>query len=1291
MTNQSKKIKRGLQMKKIVSITSLITAVSIVSPALSGGIESQFRDPSASGFIQNERPKWVEDELIVKIKPSSTSRSIQTFGATSDISGLLGFQAESVTPVFKSTAKMALGAKTLQSKSNAYSEFQEQNQDQNLFIVKVKKEERDQRLEALRENANVDYVLPNYKVYTQAVPNDPYYGNLWGLPTIEHDKLQGLPAYNQSVVVAVLDTGLDLTHEDIQGQYYTNPNEIPGNGIDDDGNGFVDDVNGWNFVSNNASMFDDNGHGTHVAGTIAAASNNGIGISGVAKNAKILPIRVLNGNGGGSWGALLSGMDYAAKMNAQVINLSLGAHFDPSDPGTKRFIDEQDLRFSAISEAQKTAIVIAAGNDHDVNVQNYWPARVNDAITVGSLQRAANGKFVKSSFSNFGEGIDVWAPGSGILSLNSKDSKFASHPSFPGYVSLSGTSMAAPHVAGVAALVKSAYPELTGTQVRTMLQNNVNSSDVQFIESGVVSALNIESDSDPVTGTLVSFEHDHYYIDNGSNTSIDINGFVESTQAGSYTLTLEQGPSILYSTSGNFVAGESANKLLGSIPYPAVSGNGLPNYKIRVVATTATDTTTKVAVVTINHHPDLSKDYAGNALFYGENYSSHPGPMAVPYNTIIDLDGDGIAERITIRTSYISAKKNQLIVTDMEGNAKPGFPYQFDEPYAFNFYRTKPYFKDLDGDGKLEILIVSSTHQRASSGSYIDSNGFNVDVIGSDGVKQISSFSKTLVEDTLFGNSNSMRHMMADYNGDGQDDLIVFKRFRINNKTHLLTNVYTLAGELIHTKTQLIEAFANQWQFDLFDVFPAQGNTPQANKYVLTARTSYYSFPNILYVLDSQFNVVFTNASYSGKVIELKNYKVFDLDKNGEPDIGYVERRTDRKKDEIVVIKNSNNEVAKFDSAGWTSSYSHFQTDFFVGNLVGDDANEIVSANTFFDPNFGTTRMAMILDQSGNQLFFDFLPEDVERLFTLANLDGDEYDELVFAPEFYTNSVRVLNADLSFVKDIKIPSTLSMINQRPAISNRTSPFIAKLTDTGNYNLVISQRKLNIIDLGTADEQDIRWMGGYGHSDNNFAQTPIKKPVSEGMADVSIQLQASFSLRDLTFSSVALTDGTNTYLPTSYNTATGLIEFKDVPNGSYSIEVFTEDWSYTYTGYAQVIVNGTHVSATIPVTRLVKDGEAYIYAKYVTDFDMSHKGIKVYFKNLETGNVVSTTIKGTLVVGAYEYHKGHINLSPGQRFEVTLEGKDSQYRYYTLPYPVTIASDNYYNEIKPTVIREPLRN
>ncbi|MFN6537120.1 MAG: S8 family peptidase [Nostoc sp. EkiNYC01] len=279
-------------------------------------------------------------------------------------------------------------------------------------------------------------------------------GNNWGADLVKAPEVWAQGYTGKGVVVAVVDTGVDYNHEDLRNNIWTNAKEIAGNGIDDDGNGYVDDNYGWNFSGNNNNTLDGNGHGTHVSGTIAGENNN-YGVTGIAYDAKIMPVKVLNDSGSGSYSSIAKGIRYAVDNGADVINLSLGGAY------SNRTLE------SAINYASSKGVVVvmAAGNDGDSSPD--YPARYasKSGIAVGAVDRNNN----MADFSNRSGTSQisyVTAPGVNVYSSVPNNQ----------YDTYSGTSMAAPHVAGVVALMLSANPNLTDAQVRQIVTETAGNS-----------------------------------------------------------------------------------------------------------------------------------------------------------------------------------------------------------------------------------------------------------------------------------------------------------------------------------------------------------------------------------------------------------------------------------------------------------------------------------------------------------------------------------------------------------------------------------------------------------------------------------------------------------------------------------------------------------------------------------------------------------------------------------------------------------------------------------------------
>ncbi|MCC6512052.1 MAG: S8 family serine peptidase [Pirellulaceae bacterium] len=315
-------------------------------------------------------------------------------------------------------------------------------------------------LQAFQNLTSVALVTPDFRVSVTATPNDTNFASQWALENngaggVADADIDASQAWNygtsSSVVVAVIDTGIDYNHVDLASNIWTNTDEVAGNGIDDDRNGYVDDTRGWNFVSDTNNPMDDNGHGTHVAGTIGAVGNNGLGISGVAWNVKLMALKFLDGNGSGMLSDAVSAIDYARVNGAKIINASWGGG------GFTTALQSAIQRFQNAGGV----FVAAAGNEGRNNATTAsYPANYSGVISVA----ASTASDTLASFSNFGTNVEIAAPGQSILST------------IPGnrYASYSGTSMASPHVAGALALLWGQSPGLTATQLVSLITTHAD-------------------------------------------------------------------------------------------------------------------------------------------------------------------------------------------------------------------------------------------------------------------------------------------------------------------------------------------------------------------------------------------------------------------------------------------------------------------------------------------------------------------------------------------------------------------------------------------------------------------------------------------------------------------------------------------------------------------------------------------------------------------------------------------------------------------------------------------------
>lgn len=285
----------------------------------------------------------------------------------------------------------------------------------------------------LEESPEIDFVAIDELNELYFTPNDPKFPELYGLKKIKAPKAWK-KAKGEEIVIAVLDTGVNYNHPDIRKNMWRGPRGVFGH----------------DFSDNDSNPMDYHGHGSHVAGTISAVLNNSKGIVGVAPESKIMALKIFPN----AYDSVISkALIYAVNNGAKIINNSWGPRTRrPSAP-----ILERAIRYA---HSKNVICVFAAGNNND-NVKHYSPANMKETITVG----ASTKKDSRADFSNYGRQVDVAAPGVDILSLRHNNS---------GYIKLSGTSMAAPHVSGAIALLLEHKPRIRRTQVKSILRSRVD-------------------------------------------------------------------------------------------------------------------------------------------------------------------------------------------------------------------------------------------------------------------------------------------------------------------------------------------------------------------------------------------------------------------------------------------------------------------------------------------------------------------------------------------------------------------------------------------------------------------------------------------------------------------------------------------------------------------------------------------------------------------------------------------------------------------------------------------------
>jgi subtilisin family serine protease len=417
--------------KNLVALVICLLMLVVVTPkAPSAASENPTRQASAS-LSQDPAPtpEFVPNEILVRFKPQTTvtrAASGRTTTNLNSVNALMDhYGVTSAERVFKDARPPASGARIQidgqsQSSADLTHIYRLRLADQSDVLVAIA---------AFKADPNVEYAEPNYMAHMAFVPNDPRYSAQWGLTQISAPSAWNVTHGSPAIVIAIVDTGLDLNHPDLISKLWVNPGEIPSNSLDDDNDGFVDDVNGWNFVENNLTPRIISATEVMSPALLPLQLTMGSG-SRACPNCRIMSVRTMNDSGVRTYSNIAAGITYAAQTGARVINLSLG--------GTTY---SQVLHDAVANASIVSVIIAAAGNNNDQTL--FYPAAYDDfVVAVGATD--ANDQ--KATFSTYGSWVDLMAPGVSIWRTFYDDTYAA--PSGPNGLAQRATQLLIPDVDG---------------------------------------------------------------------------------------------------------------------------------------------------------------------------------------------------------------------------------------------------------------------------------------------------------------------------------------------------------------------------------------------------------------------------------------------------------------------------------------------------------------------------------------------------------------------------------------------------------------------------------------------------------------------------------------------------------------------------------------------------------------------------------------------------------------------------------------------------------------------------
>ena len=706
------------------------------------------RDAAAVFDISNQNPQAVKelpvDSVIVVMEEKVSGVGCQMSGKSNIPKTLSKRGVESLRKLMPDMSmKQTVGTS---EPSRAAKNLQ------NMYVAKIEKGKNiSEVIKLLNDMPEVEYAEPNLPQYLCEMPNDTYfYPEQWSLyntgQTYHIDgtattngtpgaDINWLSAWQSSnfptgeIIIAIVDTGVDYTHFDIRSQMWINVDEIPNNGVDDDFNGYVDDYYGMDAYNNDGNPMDGNGHGTHVAGTAGAATENNYGIAGVCPSARIMAVKIFGDDGRGNTAAGIAGLRYAADMGAKVINCSWG--------GYSRLQSTED----AIKYAQElgASIVCAAGNS-GVNY-NHYPSGYDGVVAVAATDSDNN----KAWFSNYGTTVDVSAPGVSILSLFDAGASGGGEVESNRFMIMNGTSMSSPCVAGAMGLFMLSHPGFSSWIYQKALAASCddsiynlpgNTNYIGLLGGGLLdipAALIYNQTSAFVEAKLIKDENDiNFYVMPGStlytsmragswkhqleNVAIEVTRLttgikINNKNSDSYSIGTMAGMTELIIPENAFKIDVMESAELGSEQKLKVSiKSGSTELDSITLSFKVFGVNTDIIVpidlegdgdqeiAGISYYDTMAFNSDGSLLWFHQEtgfYSAYAGNSLAA----ADIDGDGDGEVVSI---VRGASPNETSVTVLDHNGNP--VWRKTVP-GIGSNSDGPVLADLDGDGTMEIII----------------------------------------------------------------------------------------------------------------------------------------------------------------------------------------------------------------------------------------------------------------------------------------------------------------------------------------------------------------------------------------------------------------------------------------------------------------------------------------------------------------------------------------------------------------------------------------------------------
>ena len=734
----------------------------LAAPAESLGHQDQKRLARVSSATGKQ--KYVSGEIIVKLKAGQSS-GISLFSVPSPPQGvpygtttvardkaiLLRLQSEyglylEPSPVFKDVQKGLENQNTPQSQklgrfsiasageTTAPARRLRNGELSRFYLLRTGEEVRTICAQ-LKKDPDVDYAQPNYIYQSCSDPNDPEFPDQYAHQLIQMSAAWDISTGSHDVVVAVIDTGVDVNHPDLKDNIWVNPGEIPDNGLDDDENGYIDDIHGWNFEDDNNEVtpevdfwLDILGHGTQVAGVIAAVGNNGEGVSGINWQCSIMALRLSLDI---TSAEVAVALDYASANGAHVLNMSFGA--DDFGPDGDIIVKE------AIDNAFAQGVLLTASAGNADTTKPTYPAAYYNVMAVAST----NGEDIKTGHSSFGTWVDITAPGTDIVTTDLDGE----------YIATAGTSFSSPYVGAVGALVLAHRPGLTHVEVRAILENTTDpvyygdvNPNLGYIGTGRVNAYKalLAADQRHPLGEIVEPRQEQIFESDVNDIPIVLFVHGDSYQ-------------IEYTQYGNedwqLLDENSAPIEPNGLVHLSFTKPGAGVFELRLSVTTEGFT-----------HVDRKT--------FGLELASSQAPWPIPEEgedaddwylgspLCLDVDGDGRNEIVEASIMWSDFDyMGTITIWKDDGTALDGWPAALGENIWDSLIASGMAVGDIDGDGDYEIVVVDDYNVMATA-LHVETG----EVVDGDWPVDVGSYWYAyIIGDPI----------LADLDGDGDSEIIV--------------------------------------------------------------------------------------------------------------------------------------------------------------------------------------------------------------------------------------------------------------------------------------------------------------------------------------------------------------------------------------------------------------------------------------------------------------------------------------------------------------------------------------